>query len=429
MGILDASAVTPAVPLPGLLAMAFPPNDLNRLTDGVVTGGNYRTNHKVLQTCRNIQIAYSNWYSVNGPEVVGLNDITVRAGIEFPLASTPFPVYFNGQRDVVIKPGATVWSDPIALDPAFGSTVYVRTFVSVTAGGKWPVTLIATGTVTNGETDLTTSASAWAGTTQYAYWPCSIRAIPSKPRVPVVAIVGDSVASGYGDSTVPNKGYWIRAVNEQYAYQQLSFPSGTVAHWTNRTAAFAWSAVAAIRRKALLDGCSHAIAALGRNSLSSAAVSLVEIQLDQIALWTYLRTRCPRGVWQTTITPYTTSTDAWATTGNQTFQNATIETNRVNFNNWLRDGAPMLNGAAAATGSAAAGTVRAGQSGHPLVGYIEVTDTVETARDSGKWKSVGSGASAAYTVDGIHPNATANTALAAAMAALLPTVLGPVATA
>lgn len=429
MGLLDAPPVTPAVPLPGLLAMAFPPNDLNRLTDGVVTGGNYRTNHKVIQGCRDIRIAYSNWYTVNGPEVVGLNDITVRAGIEFPLATTPFPVYFNGQRDVVIKPGATVWSDPIALDPAFGTTVYVRTFVSVTAGGRWPVTLIATGTVTNGETDLTTSAAAWAGTTQYAYWPCSIRAIPTKPRVPVVAIVGDSVSSGYGDSTVPNKGYWIRAFNDQYAYQQVSFPSATVEHWTSRTTAVGWLASVAIRRKALLDGCTHAIAGLGRNSLGSGSVSITEMQANQIALWTYLRLRCPRGVWQTTITPHVTSTDAYATTGNQTIENATKETNRVNFNAWVRDGAPMLNGVGVATGSAAAGTIRAGQSGHPLVGYVEVTDVVETARDSGKWKSVGSGAPAAYTADGIHPSATANTALATAMTALLSGMFGPVASA
>jgi len=46
----------------------------------------------------------------------------------------------------------------------------------------------------------------------------------------------------------------------------------------------------------------------------------------------------------------------------------------------------MLNGVGAATGSSAAGTLRAGDAGHPLKGYHEIADTLESARNSGPWK-------------------------------------------
>lgn len=87
----------------------------------------------------------------------------------------------------------------------------------------------------------------------------------------------------------------------------------------------------------------------------------------------------------------------WATTANQTVANSTKEANRVQLNGWLRSGAPIVAGAAVAAGTQGATT--AGQSGHPLYGLWEITDRVETARDSGIWK-------AGYTSDGLHPNST-----------------------
>jgi lysophospholipase L1-like esterase len=127
-------------------------------------------------------------------------------------------------------------------------------------------------------------------------------------------------------------------------------------------------------------------------------------------------------IYQTTITPQTTSSDAWATVNNQTVASAGNETARLAANAWLRDGAPIsaspaAGGTVAAVG--ASGVLRAGQTGHPLAGIIEVADLAESARDSGKWK-------AGYTGDGTHPNATGAAALAAA---LVPATLGLVAAA
>lgn len=67
------------------------------------------------------------------------------------------------------------------------------------------------------------------------------------------------------------------------------------------------------------------------------------------------------------------------------------EAARRDYNDWIRDGAPVsISGAsftALATGTAAgAGVYRAGMAGHPLKGYFEAADTLESARNSGFWK-------------------------------------------
>ena len=65
-------------------------------------------------------------------------------------------------------------------------------------------------------------------------------------------------------------------------------------------------------------------------------------------------------------------------------------------------------GAPQAVGAVGGTVLRAGAVGHPLAGYIEVADTVESARNSGLWK-------AGYSGDGTHPNTVGATAIAAAL--------------
>lgn len=54
-----------------------------------------------------------------------------------------------------------------------------------------------------------------------------------------------------------------------------------------------------------------------------------------------------------------------------------------------------------------AGALVAGQGGHPLTSFFEIADTVESSRNSGRWKAPG------YTADGIHPSAVGHAAMAA----------------
>jgi len=108
-------------------------------------------------------------------------------------------------------------------------------------------------------------------------------------------------------------------------------------------------------------------------------------------------------VFQTTITPSTTSTDSFATLANQTaalsFSTAGNGT-REQLNDWLRDGGPIRDGVAAAIGAPDA--IRSSHNAHPLSGVLEMADTVESSRNSGKWKV--DGTALKWTGDGIHPS-------------------------
>jgi lysophospholipase L1-like esterase len=81
---------------------------------------------------------------------------------------------------------------------------------------------------------------------------------------------------------------------------------------------------------------------------------------------------------------------------------------RVQINDWIRarcpengSGVPQLAGTPGAVASPF------------LSGWFETADTVESARNSGKWKATGS--ASGYTADGVHPSQTGHAAMAAAI--------------
>jgi hypothetical protein len=54
--------------------------------------------------------------------------------------------------------------------------------------------------------------------------------------------------------------------------------------------------------------------------------------------------------------------------------------NRIALNDWRRDGHPTIVGVAVPAGSE--GALRAGEEGHPYIGYLETADVTETTRNS-----------------------------------------------
>jgi len=109
--------------------------------------------------------------------------------------------------------------------------------------------------------------------------------------------------------------------------------------------------------------------------------STVQANLQRVwALWPN-----PASIFQTTMEPYTTSTDSWATTTNQTV--TPEESVRTAVNTWIR-GMPF-----------------------GVKGFFEIAGQVETSQDSGKWDT--NGRASWYTSDGIHENNRAALAIAA----------------
>jgi hypothetical protein len=376
------------------------------LSSGTDTDGNARYRHTAILTSTGPRFYFPNFYTAAGQETNGPNPITVNAAIELTGTdgTTIIPLTFAGQLAVTIPGGTGVWSDPVGVTLKRLQVFYSRTHVQVAAGGKWPQNVKTVGNIGEGNVrstsaqDLTASGSLGSVESQ-AYGPAAVWALPVDARPSILGFVTDSVGSGTGETgDNTDKGFLVRAVGTNYAYQHVGVPSGLAMHWVDGLyERFHY------RRGPLIDRCSHIITNLGINDLPGK--TLAQMQLALFRQWVNLGARGSR-IHQTTLAPKTTSTDNWATLANQTA--TTDDPVRIGVNDWLRDGAPVT--AALATPFGLAAGTRAGAAGHPLSGYIEAADAVESARNSGKWQ-VGM----VYTTDaaGIHPSSAGHAKMAA----------------
>jgi hypothetical protein len=379
------SNVFRGLPIMGSRGSAFADNSGSNLSNGTDTTTTYRYKHVALFSGTEVRLLFGNFY--NG-DVKGVNNITVRAGLEHPVAtpqgsatvSSTMPVSFNGARGVTIEPGCWALSDPIAVDVTAGQLLYTRTNVTVaSAGMKWPTSLYTYAGDQEGSTagSDTSDSGTIATTSARGYGPVAVLGIPDSGKPVTVGGMGDSIMFGSGDSGFPNGlGYATRALTGA----NIGFMN--LAKNTEQAAQVASSPGYKYRRN-LMAACTHILEAYGRNDWGN-AFTLAQVQANRIYLWT---SAARRGIKVTAATnfPATTSTDGWTTAGNQTV--VAGESVRTALNDWIRDGAPMLAGVAVATGSSAAGTVRTGQAGHPLIGYHELADAAETSRNSGVWKT------------------------------------------
>ncbi len=164
-----------------------------------------------------------------------------------------------------------------------------------------------------------------------------------------------------------NFGYSVLAAGSQSAAQWVADPS--------RRLAF----LAAVRP-------SIVISQLGTNDIGNGN-SFDTILNNLLALWQSIANLGIK-VYPTTFTPRTTSTDAWATTTNQTV--GANEVVRVQINDFIRS------------------------TPGPCSGFLEVADIAEAARNSGKWKVTGG----AWTSDGVHTTRHAEIAAGLSLSAL-----------
>lgn len=347
-------------------------------------------------------------------------------------ATTAQPVSFSGQsatRAITIAPGAQVVSEPFAVQITKGDLFAVSTLVIPTGGtGVWPTGFIA---LSGGTPSVTAPDWMKAGATDFAatpptttttdqavcFHPVAVLGRPAKnaPRT-CVAMIGDSITAGQGDASVtnpllPDPGGWQARLFATYPNHRIARTSDLVAYWVD-------GRQRAHKRVAQAAGCSHAVVSIGVNDLHAGS-TVATIQSQLIELWRVVAASVPV-VYATTITPETTSTDAWATVGNQTagVPGFGVSSNWSNLNAWLLDGAALdsVTFAPYATGTSPGGTVvRAGMVGHPLSkppsGYVlDISGVVCDATITWAWK-VG------YTTDGVHPSSVGAAAIAAAFTA------------
>jgi hypothetical protein len=313
----------------------------------------------------------------------------VACAIEYP-ASTYTRVTFNGETNVNVAASSQVKSDIINITIPANSTYWIRTFVT-NSGGGWPLTangllsglgggvLYAT---TTSFSDLSMGGSIPDSVDSYGWiGPTAVLGTSETGGLSYGAI-GDSIVNGIGDSP-QTFGFAARAFGSTNASITVGFPGLNAYQFVGTNFNNTW----ATPTTEYVRHCDVIICEFGINDCSNGQ-TVSQLQTNLLLIWNYYASRGKR-VYQTTITPKTTSTDSWSTVVNQTVDSGNAV--RVAVNNWIR-GNPA-----------------------PLTGYIEIADTIESARDSGKWK-------AGYCYNdglGVHPNSTATTFMATGLASVL----------
>ncbi|WP_377292331.1 SGNH/GDSL hydrolase family protein [Rhizobium sp. SG2393] len=373
-----------------------------RLSDSKAAGNKSfmsRSYHVARSAITELAVVVPNWFwdlAVTKFELPNGAGAQFTCSIEYP-AGTYTRLRFSDQtrgfcRDfeqmasdfasVTIPSGQGFWVNVWCLHAA-GTILFQNAAQNSAAGERLNVS-------TTQATDQTMTAHS--GTAQSSgFWPSAI--IGRTSGNPVL-IVGDSLQRGIGDSAdaVNAIGIVARSVAPQMPYINLGSSGDSLAIFLQAY------------RKRLQSAAytRHIVAAHGTNDVR-AGRSAAQIKQDLLVYWSLLRARLFRAdgqLFQCTLTHSTTSTDNWATTGNQT-RSQNFDTGvREDINDWLRDGAPLVSDAPAPTGTA--GATRAGSGTHPLRSVFDVADVFETARNSGIWKA--DGTAAKWTADGIHPS-------------------------
>lgn len=332
-----------------------------------------------------IQFVFWGWYANGGGVQTDLpNAVPLKLSVQINGAWVP--VTFGGLVSATLNPGQLLVSDPVGIDVARGDLTTTRTYYNITSGQRLPATQLTDSTSPAGGDGLTTGSDlTTSGTISPNYsrifCPNQMVGIPAAGAL-TAAVIGDSIPTGTGEAG--NVVYVNNAAQPGFVLRGL-YAGGAAG---TRTSVGGERAdqylVSRARREVAISGCLNSIVTYSRND-ANALIPLATLQATMLSLWTG-QARRGRRVFHTTGTPASTSTDGWITTANQAVPTAGAEPIRVGFNNWLRAGAPIDPTTKAAVAVGTAGALLAGQTGHPLYGYYEVADTVESARDSGIWK-------------------------------------------
>lgn len=310
-----------------------------------------------------LKLVFPNLYDISGSELGPGHTATITASIEYPVG-TFTQVKFGGSASGTIANLDILLSDYVNVTIPKDAKFYVRSFYTNAAGilywnTAWSDTADGDAMAYISPTDQTMSGTVTDDGGALGYGPCAIVANVS---VSAVALIGDSITYGYGDSVDISRdvGAIARSIGPTVPYINLGSPAERSTTYAVDNPIAMSLAEAYTNRAVIFLGTNDVNAGTPAASVA-AALSAIQSTINLPA-------------WGATLPPNTTSSDSWATLGNQT----------VTANESIRTG---ING-----------LVRGGVSG--FSGFFELADVLETARNSGFWKSPGK------TADGVHPSPT-----------------------
>jgi len=350
-----------------------------------------------------IRVCYGNFYStVSGQtgETAGLNAITVESGIELTSPVATVMASWSGQKTITIQPGTQVCSDPIPIDLAANGTAWLRTGVMVSAGEYWPTATYfysgagdayiesssATSQISNTGT-LTVPSGGVQSASSTGFPALAILGVPGT-KIRSAIIIGDSISVGVADSGSGDGNGNVGFISRGFAANQIPYAKlGRQSEMVQGEAG-----ANGFLRRLYARYATVAVTNGGTNDLLAGRTA-AQIEADLTTLWKALKARGLK-VYHVLLFPRTTSTDVWATPGNQAFMSGYAPgSTRDQVNTWAK-----------------------AQVGILIDGYFDPAPYIEDAANPGKWASPASAASqyvpsAALTTDGTHPNTPGSAAL------------------
>lgn len=332
-----------------------------------------RSTHYARQTITSLQIVVPNFYVMSGTgEVSSGGPATYTASIEYP-AGTFHQIKFGGATSGVVAADTELLSDPVTVSIPNGQPFWVRMFYTNSAGGGIfrlysvnQTAAVAFGDATNYTTspsDQTMGGTVSDSSPLIQNFPAAIVANTVQASI---CMIGDSRVLGTSDAGSDDSldtGPIGRYIGQKYGYINMGISGDT---------ANAFVGGPHVNRVALGAYCSVGIDEYGINDIVSAVTSaqLVGFRTSLAGLFPGLQ------MYGATLEPETTSTDNWATVGNQTLNS--YNSVRLTFNAAVAVGIPgELN-------------------------YIDMSGMVDPT-NTGKWPVTGS--ANGCTIDGVHENA------------------------
>jgi Concanavalin A-like lectin/glucanases superfamily len=308
-----------------------------------------------------LSLVYPNWYIGGlGAETGSGCSLVVKAWVEYP-TSTYTPVLFSGSSTGTISNDTNLASDYLSLTIPANTSYYTWTYVTsscnlipISGNNNGNPLCTSCGEASN-STPTTPGAITDNDNGTRGYFP---EAIVGDTYLPTFCLFADSRGAGYEDlaDTTTNVGDMARSIGPSYAYINMGVKG-------DRLSLLYWSST---NRMALTQYCSIVMNEYGYNDLAlnnnTTAISTIEKS--------FTARFNGRRYARTTKEPSSNSTDSWETLGNQT-----VNVNVNTYNDYVRspgDGVP----------------------------YVEISNVLSTAQDSGLW--ITNGTAFGYTADGIH---------------------------
>lgn len=375
----DTSVATTAFVNGALLANAFPVRIGQVATRSFVPRASSTSNKQMMSRSRHrasdyissLQIAIPNWY-VDVPGTHQENPLgapaTVTASVEYPEGVFTQSM-FSASASGTVPNGGTLLSDITTVEIPDNAFFFIRIFFSSSVGiayedlGGDDAHGEALTYAASGVTDQTMSGTVAQTTAGYRFGPCAVVAKTSKPAV---YMLGASNSYGVGDLYTDDsgdQGVIARSIGTAVGYIMASVRGDTTQYFISG---------GNTNRLALASYCTHVVCDLSRNDIGSLGRTASQAFADLQSAWALFPTK---RISQLTTLPTSSSADGWSTVAGQT--TSATNAQRVALNTLLR------------------------AKPSPLVDIYDVTDVVETARDSGIWKP-------GYTTDGVHFSALAN---------------------